>query len=196
MSNFDSLQLKWDRRHADPQNLPKAADVLLQNQHLLPSHGKALDLACGLGGNALLLARAGLEVSAWDLSPVAIERLQAFADEQGLVSLRAEVRDVEGDPPAVDAFDVIAVSYFLNRSLIPALIASLRQGGLILYQTFTRIALTEQGPSNPDYRLGDNELLDLFSPLAIRFYREENRLGDPSQGVRDVAMLVGERTRV
>lgn len=196
MSDLDSLRLKWDQRHADPLNQPRAAEVLLQNQHLLPSHGKALDLACGLGGNALLLARAGLEVTAWDLSPVAIGRLQAFADEQGLVGLRAEVRDVEGDPPTVDAFDLIAVSYFLNRSLIPALIASLRQGGLIFYQTFTRIALTERGPSNPDYRLGDNELLDLFSPLAIRFYREENRLGDLSQGVRDVAMLVGERTRV
>jgi len=46
---------------------------LTQNQHLLPSQGTALDLACGQGGNSQLLAKAGLDVLAWDSSAVAIE---------------------------------------------------------------------------------------------------------------------------
>lgn len=188
-----TLQAKWDARHADPQAQPRAAEVLVQNRHLLPARGRTLDLACGLGGNALLLAHAHLQTQAWDISPVAIERLQAIAAREGLGNLQAEARDVERQPPPQDSFDVIVVSYFLDRELAPSLIAALKPGGLLFYQTFTRIAVSDQGPGNSDFRLGDNELLKLFSPLALRCYREENRLGDLSRGVRDVAMLVAEK---
>ena len=193
MSDPDVLLKKWNQRHGDPTHQPVAAEVLSQHRHLLPAHGRALDLACGLGGNALLMAQAGLDVAAWDLSPVAIERLQAFAVAKGLSNIKAEARDLSLTPLPSNYFDVIVVSYFLDRELIPSLVASLKQGGLIFYQTFSKIAVTENGPSNPDYRLGDNELLKLFSPLKVRFYQEENLLGDLSQGTRDVAMLVGEK---
>ena len=193
MSERERLQAKWDARHGDPQAQPKAAEVLLENAHLLPTRGRALDLACGLGGNALQLAQAQLQTTAWDISPVAIARLQAMAVDKALANLQTEVRDVEIDPPPVARFDVIVVSYFLARRLAPSLVAALKPGGLLFYQTFTRIAVSDQGPANPDFRLGDNELLKLFSPLATRFYREENRLGDLMQGRRDVAMLVAEK---
>jgi SAM-dependent methyltransferase len=188
-----TLQAKWDSRHADPGKQPSAALVLTQNRHLLPPQGSALDLACGLGGNALLLAEQGLDVSAWDISPVAIDRLTAAAQRKGLANLVAEVRDVERDPPMPESLDVIVVSYFLQRELTTAIIQALKPGGLLFYQTFTRIAVATEGPSNPDFRLGDNELLGLFSPLKLRFYREENRLGDLTQGTRDIAMLVAEK---
>lgn len=188
-----SLLEKWNQRHTDPTHEPDAAEVLSQHRHLLPTHGLALDLACGLGGNALLMARSGLDVAAWDLSPVAIERLKGFADVQGLSNLKPEVRDLNQETLPSNTFDVIVVSYFLERALIPALINALKRGGLIFYQTFTRIAVTQRGPSNPDFRLEDNELLKLFSPLALRIYREENLLGDLSRGTRDVAMIVAEK---
>jgi 2-polyprenyl-3-methyl-5-hydroxy-6-metoxy-1,4-benzoquinol methylase len=152
-----------------------------------------LDLACGLGGNALLLAEAGLMVSAWDLSPVAIERLRIRALERGLANLQAEIRDVVERPPAGESFDVIVVTRYLERRLVPALIAAVKPGGLLFYQTFTHIAVSHRGPDNQAFRLADNELLRLFKDLAIRFYREENRLGDLREGHRDVAMLVAER---
>ncbi len=186
------LKAMWDQRHADPDKQPSAAEVLLENLHLLPETGNALDLACGLGGNALELARCGLEVSAWDISSVAVERLQHLAASEGLV-LNAEQRDVEQDLLTENAFDVIVVSYFLNRDLMPALIAALKPGGLIFYQTFTRIAVSDTGPSNPACRLGDNELIALLSPFSVRFYREENRLGDLRKGFRDVALIVAQK---
>lgn len=193
MADNDDLLNKWNRRHSDPGAEPRAAEVLRQNQHLLPARGRALDLACGLGGNALLMARAGLEVAAWDLSPVAIERLRTAADAQGLSNLHPEGRDLALDPLPLNAFNVVCVSYFLDRELFQPIISSLKAGGLVFYQTFTRISVTETGPSNPDYRLADNELLELCRPLKVRFYREENLLGDLSLGSRDVAMLVGEK---
>lgn len=47
-----SLQAKWDGIYTQREGEVTAASVLLENQHLLPSKGRALDLACGLGGNA------------------------------------------------------------------------------------------------------------------------------------------------
>jgi SAM-dependent methyltransferase len=192
--DLQQLREMWDKRHADADKRPSAAEVLKRNLHLLPLNGKALDLACGLGGNALTLAAHGLETVAWDISSVAIERLNAYAVNEGLTNLSAQVRDVEQLPPPPASFDLIIVSYYLERALIPNLIDALLPGGLIYYQTFTQAAVSSLGPSNPAFRLADNELLELFSSLKLCYYREENRLGNLHQGIRDVAMLVAEKT--
>lgn len=194
MDEQQTISQKWDKRHADAEKIPIAAEVLQHNLHLLPERGRALDLACGLGGNALTLARQGLEVSAWDISPVAIERLQKYAAEEGLEYLSAEVRDLEHNPPQSNSFDLIVVSYYLDRALITSLIDALRPGSLIFYQTFTQIAISATGPQNPVFRLDDNELLRLFAALKLRYYREENVLGYITHGTRDVAMLIAEKT--
>ncbi|MEW8338429.1 MAG: methyltransferase domain-containing protein [Candidatus Thiodiazotropha taylori] len=187
------LRIKWDQRYADAEKVARPAEVLLSNAHLLPEQGSALDLACGLGGNALFLAQRGFTVEAWDLSSVAIQRLAQSAGQLKLNNLHARVRDVESQPPQTEQFDVIVVSYFLERSLIPTLIQALKPGGLVFYQTFTRQAVSSQGPQNPAFRLADQELLQLFSQLQVRVYREEGRLGDLSLGSRDVAMLVAQK---
>ncbi|HHH39093.1 MAG TPA: class I SAM-dependent methyltransferase [Sedimenticola sp.] len=186
------MRRRWDRRHAEAPGAGGVPRVLAENLHLLPGSGEALDLACGRGAGALKLAEAGLRVTAWDLSPVAVERVAGLAGERGL-QVTAGVRDVIAEPPPPGRFDVILVSYFLARDLCPALSAALRPGGLLFYQTFSREAVTTTGPSNPDYRLADNELLQLFPSLKVRVYREEGRLGDTSRGCRDIAMLVAER---
>jgi tellurite methyltransferase len=188
----DALRAKWDERYTQSERLPAPAMVLANNLHLLPAVGKALDLACGLGANALLLAEQGLETTAWDLSPVAIERLQERAKACGL-HVETDIRDVQLHPPVPDAFDVVVVSHFLDRNLMPAIAAALRPGGVLFYQTFSREAVTDCGPSNLAFRLETNELLRLGAKLIIRFYREEGRLGDITRGTRDVAMLIAQR---
>lgn len=183
---------RWDRRHGEAPDLGQVARVLAENDHLITPGGRALDLACGRGASALHLARLGLRVTAWDLSPVAIGRLSRAAAAEGLV-IDARVRDVLQRPPSPARFDLILVSYFLERTLAPAILAALRPGGLLFYQTFTREAVSDTGPSSPEWRLADNELLELFHPLKLRVYREEGRLGDLSRGCRDIAQLVGEK---
>ncbi|MEX0615409.1 MAG: class I SAM-dependent methyltransferase [Methylophaga sp.] len=190
---MSGVQQKWDARYQQHDgDWPAAADVLTQNQYLLPDSGSALDLACGLGGNALLLAKAGLAVTAQDISPVAIDKLQLTAQKLAL-QINAEVRDVLVTPPAAAQYDVIVVSYYLERALAPAIMHALKPGGLLFYQTWCRQKVTDKGPTNPDYLLADNELLTLFAGLKLRAYREEALLGNKSQGLRNVAMLVAER---
>jgi 2-polyprenyl-3-methyl-5-hydroxy-6-metoxy-1,4-benzoquinol methylase len=183
---------KWNERYRTATGERQAARVLSENLHLLPGDGRALDLACGLGGNALLLAEQGLEVEAWDIADVPIAALQAMTSEQQL-PFRAQVRDVEANPPEPGTFDVIVVSYFLNREIVPALMQALRPGGLIYYQTFTRQRVSDRGPQREEFRLDDQELLQLFSGLEVLFYREEGRVGDLQQGFRDEAMFIGRR---
>lgn len=192
MSDSENQRLKWDARHGENTGPLLPAKVLFDYSYLLPENGSALDFACGLGANALFLADRGLTVSAWDLSPVAIEKLAQEAERQGL-SLDARQRDLIAEPPEVDSFDVIVVAHFLDRSLAPAIAAALRPGGLLFYQTFTREVSAGRGPSNPDYRLGANELLHLFDGLTVRAYREEGVLVDPRDDLADLAVMVAQR---
>ncbi len=158
-------QQKWDQRYrAEVAVYPEPAMVITQNQHLLPEQGLALDLACGLGANALLKASRGLQTKAWDISSEALAKLNTEAQQRQLEVI-TEQRDVSKAPPDNSSFDVIVVSQFLDRKLCPKLINALKPGGLIFYQTFCRDKVDSSGPQNPDFLLADNELLNLFACL-------------------------------
>lgn len=190
----EDLQAKWDARYAQGYvSGARPCAALLENAHLLPREGRALEIASGLGGNAVLLAERGLETQAWDISTIAIEKVAAHAAERAL-PLTAVVHDAVANPPAPSSFDVIVVYRFLDRSLAARLAPALRPGGLLYYQTFTREAAGGRGPSNPAYRLAPNELLSFFvPPLRLVAYREDGVIGDPDGGVRGEAWIVAQR---
>lgn len=191
---MSDVQQKWDARYREAiGNYPEPALVLQQNQHLLPKQGQAVDLACGLGANALLLAKLGLQSQAWDISNEALAKLSAEAQRRQL-DVRTEQRDVSTEPPSENSFDVIVVSHFLDRQLCSQLVKALKPKGLVLYQTFCYDKVDNKGPQNPEFLLADNELLSLFAGLKIRAYREESLLGDITQGWRNQAMLVAQKS--
>lgn len=185
-------QQHWDERHASAHQPGEPAVLLRDNLHLLPPAGDALDLACGLGANALLLARQGLDTRAWDLSPVALGKLAGFAARQGL-TIHTDTRDIEQHPPPPASLDVIVVSQFLHRPLCPALAEALRPGGLLFYQTWTAQKVTTTGPTNPEYLLAPNELLALFPTLQVIVYREEMTCGNLLKGLRNQACLIARK---
>lgn len=185
---------KWDARYQGiVTQRPEPAYVLREYAYLLPSQGEALDLAAGLGANALFVAKRGLHCTAWDIAANAMEHLATQAAAEG-ISVSCEVRDVVAEPPPEQHFDVIVVTRFLERSLCQAISAALRPGGLLFYQTFTREKTDPgQGPSNPAFLLERNELLRLFPDLTVRVYQEAGQLGDISKGLRNEACLVAEK---
>lgn len=187
-----TVQNKWDQRYKHSTSPGKPCWVLEQHNHLLPQHGCSLDLACGLGGNALLLASRGLNSHAWDISAQALEKLSLFAKQRQL-TVNTQQRDIEKSPPAANSFDVIVVSHFLFRPMFPALIAALKPQGLLFYQTFHQHKLSENGPSDPNFLLAPNELLSLLSPLKLVFYREDASIGNPQFGLRDCCYYIGQR---
>lgn len=192
MTTHKDIAQHWNQRYKENSALPLPAQVLLEYGYLLPTTGRALDLACGLGANAQFLAERGLETWAWDISSVAITRLKDTMTQVGF-TVHAEVRDVTTQPFPVKNFDVIVVSHFLERSLKDIIKAALRPGGLLFYQTFSKLRIDHGGPRNPDFLLDDNELLRLFTGLKVRIYREETCLGDIHQGFRNETMLIAQR---
>jgi tellurite methyltransferase len=187
----ESIRDKWNgiyQQTEDVQSLP--ISVLADNAFLLPDKGTALDLACGLGGNALFLAERGLTTTAWDISPVACAILKKKANLRNLEidvhTLKINVKSL------VDCqFDVIVISRFLDRSLCHELTNALNPGGLLYYQTYCREKTSRKGPNNPDYLLANNELLELFSPLRVVLFRENGKIGDPALGLRNEAQFIG-----
>jgi SAM-dependent methyltransferase len=189
---MQSVQEKWDSIYQQKAGELHSAEVLQHNHYLLPEKGVALDLACGLGGNAIMLAEKGLQVMAWDISPVAIASLEQAVRDRDL-TIETQVRDVVAKPPEPNSIDVLLVSLFLERSLCPALLAALKPGGLLLYQTYCQQKVHASGPNNPDYLLADNELLRLFPGLKLRVYREESLLGQHDVGMRNQAWMMAEK---
>lgn len=183
---------KWDRRYQFSREVGEACWVLQNNRHLLPGRGSALDLACGLGANALFLAGHGLDTQAWDSSTVALKKLSEFAAERS-IDVNTQLRDVEREPPAPETFNVIVVSQFLYRPLFPALVDALVPGGLIFYQTYHQQKQSGHGPSNPDFLLEPGELLHRFAALQTVFYREDGQFGNAEEGLRDLSYYVGAK---
>ena len=189
----ETTKKKWDKNYDScSSDYPSPAEVLRQNQHLLPSQGSALDLACGRGANAICLAEKGLTVSAWDISASALEHLANEATNKGLI-IELEPRNISEHPPKPNSFDVITVSNFLERELIDDIRKAIKPDGLIFYQTFIIDKVSNIGPSNPDYLLDNNELLNFFSEWKVVLYQEEGLLGNVDSGFRNQAMLIAQK---
>ncbi len=197
-----NIRTKWNSRYNEIQVPNQVINVLKLNQHLLANSGKSLDLACGLGGNALRMAELGFASHAWDISDSAVHKIQEFAQERHLnLSIRqSDIAQAEEQQKMIDeGFDVIIVSRFLLRDVIPMIHLALKPGGLVFYQTFVQESIVDSThassniPKNNHFRLKPNELLHLFSELRLRYYREEGLQGNTQRGFRNEAMLVAQK---
>ena len=164
---------------------------LIDNADLLPRDGrKVLDVACGRGRHALLLASAGFDVHAIDRDPDAIAFLRATAERLRL-SLTADVVDLESEAPpnlAAARYDAVFVFNYLHRPLMPALRAALKPGGRLFYETFTMRQAERGHPKNPAFLLNDGELAQLVAPLAVL------RSHEGEFGGRFISSIVAQRS--
>jgi len=184
---------KWDAiyRQRNRDEPPPPPWVLHAHRHLLPELGRALDIACGMGGGALLLAERGLHTTACDISGEAIKRLRRLAAGRGL-EIRTLVCDAAAALAQPRRYDAIAVSRYLDRGLMPLIARACKERGLVYYQSFAGAAGAKAHPRNPRYRLGRNELLHCFlaQDFEILHYREDP---DGDEAMRDQACLVARR---
>lgn len=157
---------KWNRIYGNATFPAAPAWLLQQHAELLPSSGLALDIACGTGANSLFLARRGLTVSSWDISAVAIERLNAAASAEQL-PVEPAVRDIQPDDFPVARFNLVINFHYLDRGIIPAMKASLAPAGILVFQTFVADKVANVGPANPAFLMNPGEPESLMEGLEI-----------------------------
>ena len=150
---------------AEPAALVRAE---LEALRRAASAGPVLDLACGSGRNALPVARAGCAVIGLDRDPERLAQLAAAARAECLRvwPLRADPETGDGIPLASASCAAVLVFRYLHRPLAPEIVRVLRPGGLLLYETFTRLHREiAEHPRNPAFLLEPGELPRLFAAL-------------------------------
>lgn len=162
---------------------------LLKVRPLLPG-GRALDIACGRGRNALYLAEQGLVVTAIDVSDEALAQLAAEASRRNL-PVEARQVDLEATPQLPEgAFDVVLGFFYLHRPLLPALRQAVRPGGVAVLRTFSQAGSFAGGPDNPDIVLRPGELPEIFRGWEILLHEEGI---EPSRKGGSLAGIVARR---
>jgi tellurite methyltransferase len=184
---------EWDERYRQGRTMPdEPATLLVENLSLLPKGGKALDIAMGTGRNALYLASLGFGVTGIDLSAVAVEKCRQKAERLDL-PVEALVADLEHHPLPTEEYDLIVNFYYLQRSLAPQIVAALKPGGVLVFESFTIDHLQfGWGPKSPDNLLRPGELRQMFAGLEMLLYHEGVIQGD--RGPKAVARLIGRKT--
>ncbi len=184
----------WDERYRSRERTAEDFDALSTPllvetaQQLQP--GKALDLACGTGRNALWLAKHGWTVTAIDASSAAIETLRNDASALA-VHIDAKRADLEKGEYNIDpsAWDLIAICYYLQRDLFEPAKRGVVPGGLLL----AIVHITEPGEQPTATRARAGELRTYFDGWEILHYYE----GKPNDIAhrRSVAEIVARRPR-
>ena len=187
---------RWNERYAqdDREWLPETpAEWLVEHEALLIGGGRALDVACGDGRNALYLAQLGYMVDAIDVSDVAIDAVRATAQARGLtMTIAPRVVDLEREPLPAGPYDVVVVLNFLQRNLFEPLQAALAPGGLLIFETLARCHVDELGHSfNPEYLLAPGELARAFGQLEV--VAQHEGAAQRSGSTRGVAGIVARR---
>jgi SAM-dependent methyltransferase len=164
----------WDKRYASVENLWAVKPnrfLVAEVAGLEP--GRALDLACGEGQNAIWLATLGWEVTGVDYSEVAIAKARARAERDG-----ARVDFVCGDlleyEPSGRAFDLVLLLYFHipateRRHVLAKAADAVAPGGtvIVIGHDLSNVTHGVGGPSDPDLLSTPDELASELPGLQI-----------------------------
>jgi SAM-dependent methyltransferase len=149
---------EWNERYRKGEELDREPATLLVEATSSLSPGRALDLACGAGRNAVWLAERGWSVVALDGAAEAIKRVPAPID--------ARVFDLEQGRPLPfpdESFDLVLVLFYLHRPLFAEARRVLRSGGTLVTSALTR----------GRFGVAPGELRSFFDDWEVRIDRAE-----------------------
>ena len=197
---------EWDARYSEHDGARWSGRpngrLLAEVAGLTP--GRALDVGCGEGADAIWLARSGWTVTAIDISDVALARAREAAEQAGAV-----VEWVRGDalltPFPAGSFDLVSMQYpalpkAAGEVAVRALIETVRPGGLLLavYHDLNdehREHLKSQGIDPADYvDIEDLERL-LADGFTIELRAVEPRIDPPPDNPHIADVVLRARRR-
>ncbi|MGM9426725.1 class I SAM-dependent methyltransferase [Hydrogenophaga sp. MI9] len=150
--------------------------------HLVPEGASVLDVACGHGRHMRWFAERGHPVTGVDRSPEAVATVAGLG--------RAVQADIENGPwPfAGERFGAVVVTNYLWRALLPVIVDSVAEGGVLIYETFATGNESVGKPSRPDFLLRPGELLRASTGLHVVAY-EDGFCDHPERFVQRIAAV-------
>ena len=198
---------RWNQRFGAPEYIFGTAPnaYLASKAELLRPGQRALCVADGEGRNSVWLAQRGLEVAAFDISPVGVEKAQRLAAERG-VRIDFEVADVYGWRWPAASCDVVAAIFVqfadpaMRSFMFERMARALKPGGLALIEGYTpkQLQYNTGGPSKIE-NLYTAELLRSsfagFEILELREYEAELEEGSRHAGTSALIDFVARNGR-
>jgi cyclopropane fatty-acyl-phospholipid synthase-like methyltransferase len=159
---------RWNTRFSAPDYIFGTAPnaYLASKASLLQPGQRALCVADGEGRNSVWLAEQGLQVTAFDISPVGVAKAKRLAAERG-VSVAHEISDIYGWRWPEAEFDVVAAIFVqfadpaMRTFMFEHSVASLKPRGLLIMQGYT--------PKQLEYKTGGpKQVENMYTPQLLR----------------------------
>ena len=166
----------WDERYAASELVWSRGPnqfVAAECADLAP--GRAVDLACGEGRNAIWLASLGWQVVAVDFSQVALDKGREVAGEADIAWVCADATQWQGE-----GLDLAVVAYFqvpasMRRQAVRHVVASLRPGGTLVWVAHDSTNLGEGtgGPQDPAVLMTAEDVVADLEGIDVEVLRAE-----------------------
>jgi len=154
--------------------------------------GRALDVACGAGRNALFLAGAGYRVDALDVSRAGLARGAKRADRLGL-DINWIEHDLDDPYPFETTYNLVLLMWYVSLPLVTRLCECLAPGGYLLCEEHLMTDKAVVGPSNPAFRLPADALRSALesasSEVAVCYYDEAIRQDSEGECVASARLV-------
>ncbi|MGB0095723.1 MAG: class I SAM-dependent methyltransferase [Solirubrobacteraceae bacterium] len=170
----------WNRRYAGRELVwtSTANRFLIEETTTLPP-GRALDVACGEGRNAVWLAERGWQVTGVDFSEVGLEKARGLARGRGVLA-QWVVADLLDYTPEPRAFDLVLVFYLQvpaeqRRAIVRTVAETVAPGGLFLLVAHDSSNLEHGhgGPQNPAVLYTANDVVGDLDGVGLQIERAE-----------------------
>jgi tellurite methyltransferase len=173
-----SDRARWDQRYADPSGNFKTDPHPLLVRYAPPCRPglRALELACGLGRDALWLAAQGCRVDAIDISFTALRQARADMLRRQIDGVNFILADLDHFPLPDRPYDLVYIFRFLDRGLFPAIRERVHPGGRVIYETLNIHRLRISPDTNPDHMLQPGELAGHFPGWTVLYASDQGFL--------------------
>ena len=190
----------WDRRFDGGDYLfgTEPNHFLVTCRDLFDAGGRALCVADGEGRNSVWLAGLGLDVDAFDISPVGVAKARRLAEAKGVV-VRFEVAGVDGWRWPREAYDLVAAVFIqfappdLRRRLFARIATTLRPGGVLVLQGYRveQLAHGTGGPRVPEQLYTEAQLRSELADLEIERLESADVVVEEGTGHSGLSALIG-----
>jgi cyclopropane fatty-acyl-phospholipid synthase-like methyltransferase len=173
---FANPRETWDARFSSDEYIfgTEPNVWLAQHADLFKPGMRVLAVADGEGRNSVWMAKQGLQVDAFDISPVGIEKAKKLARQQG-VEVNFSIHGVEDYPWSTGDYDAVVAIFIqfadpeTRSTLFKRMKSALKPDGVILLQGYTPKQLDYKtgGPPNLSHLYTEDLLQEAFGDLDI-----------------------------